>query len=239
MIINSFQPKRTTRNGGLSLAGMGVTLAITAFPGDTKAAVQGSSEPQNIAASYTPGSAQTLTIPVDIDGDGNTEFNLVGYIDAGASEIYVRLQPVEAGASIVGTGGYADRLDGDASVDASSIYSGSTLIWSESKGDQGNWLPVPQRGFVGVAFDFQGNTHYGSLDVEVSKFTAIFNSPSSEFDVTLHGFVWEDALGTAIQAGATPISSTASVPVGSFMVSLALFAGLCLLGLRRLRQQST
>ena len=244
MQINSFQPKRTTPNGGLSLAGMGVTLAISAFPDDANAAVQGSAEPQDIAASHTPGLVQTLTIPVDIDEDGSTEFNLVGYIDSGSSEVYVRLEPVEAGASVVGSQVFpflADKLAGNASIDAGSDYASSfaNLAWSETKGDHGSWVPVTQRGFVGVAFDFQGNTHYGSVDVEVSKFTAKYQDPSSEFDATLHGFVWETTPDTAILAGAAPaLPPPASVPVGSFMLSLTLFAGLCLLGFRRLRQQT-
>lgn len=240
MLPDSFHPKQKTRNGGLSLAGLGASLAITAFPDDASAAVQGSTASQNIAASGTSDLGQQLTIPIDIDGDGNTEFNLVGWLGANTSEVYVRLVPVEAGANVVGGGGYADKLAGDAVIDAGSAYiAGAHLAWSETKGDQGNWVPAVQRGYAGVAFDFQGSTHYGSLDIEVSKFTAIYNSASSEFDATLHGFVWETTPGTAILAGAAPdLPAPVGIPAGSFIVSLTLAAALCLLGWRRLRQPS-
>ena len=135
----------------------------------------------------------------------------------------------------------ADKLAADTSVDAGSAYAASfaNLAWSETKGDSGGWVPAPQRGYVGVAFDFQGNTHYGSLDVEVSQFTAIFNSPSSEFDATLHGFAWETIPGSPILAGAAPaLPPATSIPTGSFVGALLLVVALCSLGLRRLRQQS-
>lgn len=244
MQINSFKPKRTKSNASLSLVGLGAGVAITAFSDNASAAVEGSTDTQTIAASGTSPSGQRLTIPVDIDGDGNTEFELVGWVGANTSEVYVRVEPVEAGASVVGSVNFpflADKLAADTSVDAGSAYAASfaNLAWSETKGDSGGWVPAPQRGYVGVAFDFQGNTHYGSLDVEVSQFTAIFNSPSSEFDATLHGFAWETIPGSPILAGAAPaLPPATSIPTGSFVGALLLVVALCSLGLRRLRQQS-
>ena len=240
MLPDSFQPEKTKRKNGLSLAGLGAGLAITSLSQDASAAVQGSTDTQSIAASGTSASGQKLTIPIDIDGDGNTEFNLVGWIASNTSEVLVDVEAVEAGARVVGSGYYADQVAGNASIDAGSAYTTlpAHLAWSETKGDSGDWLPVVQRGYAGVAFDFEGNTHYGSLDIEVSKFNAVYNSDSSEVEATLYGYVWETTPGAAIQADAAPdLPAPSSVPVGSFAVSATLFVVLCLLGLRRLYQQ--
>jgi hypothetical protein len=238
MSINAISFKSISRKRNLSLNGLSAGLAVAAFSNSANAAVEGSAETENIAAS---GLDQTRTISIDIDGDGNTEFDLVGFINSNVSEVYVKVVPIESGAKVVGSGSqfYADKLAADASIDAGSTFTASNpnLAWSESKGDFGNWVPVTQRGYVGVSFDFEGNTHYGSLDVEVSAFSAMFNNPASEFDATLHGYVWETTSGNAILAGATPSEPVpAAVPIDYFSVSLILIASVCLMAMRRLRQ---
>ena len=118
MKTKSFQPKQTKRNRNLSFAGLGAGLAITTLSDTANAAVQGSTATQNIAASGTSVSGQNLIIPIDIDGDGNTEFNLTGWIASNTSEVYVRVEPVEAGASVVGGVSFpilADKLAGSTS----------------------------------------------------------------------------------------------------------------------------
>jgi hypothetical protein len=237
MSANAFSFKSSSRKRSLSLNGLGTGLAVTAFSNSANAAVEGSSETENIAAS---GLGQTRMISIDIDGDGNTEFDLVGYIASNSSVVYVKVIPVESGAEVVGSGSQyiADKLAADDSVDAGSTFTASNpnLAWSETKGDFGNWVPVTQRGYVGVSFDFEGNTHYGSLDVEVSAFSALYNNPASEFDATLHGYVWETTPGNAILAGAAPSQVPTAVPIDYFSVSLILIASVCLMAMRRLRQ---
>ncbi len=213
-----------------------------ALAGSANAAVEGEVVTQNIAASAIVGTPQTKTISIDIDGDGNTEFDLVGYFDSGPREVYVRVVPVEAGAQVVGQPGLpvlADKLTAAIGIDGNSTYVGSAnLAQSETKGDFGNWVPVSQRGYVGVAFDFEGNTHYGSLDVELAKFNAVYLSTSSEFDATLHGYVWETIPGIPILAGAevsAPLVPSVAVPVAPWPFTLALIAGLFLFVKWRLR----
>jgi hypothetical protein len=227
--------EHTSRRRRLSLTGLGAGTALAAFPESADAAVGGSAIAETISATAQPGSTRTETIPIDIDGDGNPEFNLVGYIDAGPSFINVRVEPIEADARIVGSAAFpvtAERLAAETSIDAGSTYltTNASLAWSETKGDSGDWTPAIQRGYVGVSFDFEGSTHYGSLDVEVTKFTAIYGSELTEFDVTLHGYVWETTPGAAILAGAQP----PAVPIDTLPFGLTLFAILCLLGIRSL-----
>lgn len=166
-----------------------------------------------------------VSLPFDIDGDGNTDFNL--YVewrnDCGINPPgQIRLNGQAPTAFARDTSGYAGMITPGTSIGSGQTYDVSTplqLCYS----DQGNF-PAPSRGLVGVSFQIQGATHYAYLDIETA---------TSSLEATIHEACYESEPRTSIQAG-TKCRETAAIPVGG---AIPLTLGVLALGAAALRRR--
>jgi len=176
---------------------------------------------------YQNGTTITGYHPMDVDGDGTTDFTFVysptflGVRSERANRILIRLSPPpDLGGPItplpagfqIGSGSSLDPLSWWAGFDGDFDPLGIYL----NGGGSGDF--VGQRAYMGIEFQHAGNTHYGWALLQVGSFGPF---------AAIESWAWETRSGVPIFAGA-------GVPEPS---AFALFsvAGIMLLALRRLR----
>ncbi|RME89402.1 MAG: hypothetical protein D6766_14740 [Verrucomicrobia bacterium] len=120
------------------------------------------------------------------------------------------------------------RAFGTGDVTMAVAWSGlvSSSTWSSS--GTGPWVgPGPQRGYLGLRFQMNGNTHYGWADVTVENEYPQEGLPK----LTLHRFAYETEPDTPIQAGAVPEPAETATAMGLLALGAA--------GLARYRRRRT
>ena len=162
---------------------------------------------------YQNGTTATALYPLDVDGDGTTDFTFVsgvsflGVRSEGANRIIIRpdpppnvggsISPLPAG-FLIGTGSSLDPLSwwagSDGDFDPLGIYFNT--------GTEGDF--VGQLAYMGIEFQRAGNTHYGWALLEVGSFGPVMGIDS---------WAWDTRPGASILAGAVPEPSCISLCV--------------------------
>ena len=151
------------------------------------------------------------TIEIDLDKGGAVDFRLE--IVASGSQQKSNLVPLatNTSAGIVQTlNNNADRLSAGETIGVGASFSGVTD--TRTLYDGGSTTPanfdwaVGTRGFLGLRFDLNGNTHYGWADVSL-------NSDAGGLYHTLHGYAYENTPAATILAGAVPEPTAAMLLV--------------------------
>ena len=181
-------------------------------------------------------------IPIDIDGNGSIDFQFGGrpnsgtafrteranrYIgiaaippNLGGDAIPLRDNTMIRGGNLDGNlSWFSSDLDGFVEPDeGAGTFTLLTICRSTGCGGTFfNGSNDPQRSFLGLEFDIEGETHYGYFDLEFQP-----AAPGG----TIHGWAYETQPNTAI--------STAFIPEpSSYLLILGWLAGACL---RRKRQ---
>ncbi|NND43682.1 MAG: hypothetical protein HKN58_00050 [Xanthomonadales bacterium] len=175
----------------------------------------------------------------DVDGAGDEDFqfylNYNGDCDIAGALGYSYLSDLGYGGSIAIVDQYyagmispGTPLPGSQDFDSYAYLFGCNYGVDNADTDPGPFPPA-SRGFVGIRFEVDSNTHYGYLDVET------FDGAQS-IGVTIHSACFESTPDTTIVVGACDPQRIAPVPVGG-LIPLSL--GVLALGGMALRRRKT
>jgi len=154
---------------------------------------------------------------LDLDGNGSTDFRFENDTSSDFGGPYRTLTPVSLGNAAVGAVFFASVLGPGVALPGSENFETASLKMARVNQDgttSGSWIGV-SNGYLGVAFDIAGLTHYGWVRASVSGSTDFNNSLTA----TIHDWAYEDVAGASIKTG-----QTAAVPEPGSLALLALGA---------------
>jgi hypothetical protein len=163
------------------------------------------SGPQNILITTIQNAAG---YNLDLNGDSVTDF-IIKDTGLGAGGLFDQLTVQSLGSNGVvnSSPGFAAALTLDTLISPASPFQGGTLIMSQRKPDQGQWLGASHK-FLGLRFRIPGQgTHFGWAQLSAA------NVASNRINATLEGWAYETRKDVGIRAGATTVAPEPSSAV--------------------------
>jgi len=183
------------------------SLHLYALAATASGFVLAANQPCQAGVVYTPAHryiGRDSKMGIDFNHDGNPDvvireipWNLIGYPGNMVSAV-----PEPKGGIETGLVGFADELGSGAKIGASDQFLAKSayLVSATDSGVYyhylGSWSFPTAKGYLGVRFMIDGETHYGWARVNVR-----FDQPKHQFDVVLTGYAYETQPNTLIRAG--------------------------------------
>ncbi len=201
---NQNKPHPTTRLNSKFNKALSAYIAAAGADGVALAAASPSAEAKVV---YTPANTRLYngTFPIDLNNDGVADINLIAAFQVYSFyRTYLHVSPA-AGNAVVGVAVGAAQLAWGARIGANAAFNGvEQLVESEwrcqsSYCSAGAWGIGSAKGYLGIKFQINGQTHYGWARLSIGRLPA-----------TLTGYAYETIPNKPIIAGKTSGPAAAS-----------------------------